>query len=281
MICDPPFSGLNLISCRNLLIYLNPDVQKKVIDLFHFSLQENGSLIRGSSETIGYHRDLFETVSKGDRLFRRIGKRDDRTQIPIMGYAERRQTGLISPETDFSGQSLFRLMQAQLLKRYAPAAVLIDKNCEIVNFYGPTSLYLDLPQGDPVMELASVVKDGLRLKLRAAIYKAIRQNQSIIVSDARVKRDRRFYPVTLEVAPVWEKEMAVPLYLVTFRERPVKSVEPENLLESDLTEENIVRHLEAELSDTKEDLQNTIEELETSNEELNASNEEMMSKGSP
>ncbi|WP_320039860.1 chemotaxis protein CheB [uncultured Desulfobacter sp.] len=277
LICDPPFSGLNIISCRNLLIYLNPDVQKKVIDLFHFSLLENGCLILGSSETIGFQNDLFETISKEERLYRRLGQRNDRAQIPILSYAERHHKGFSGARINYPRQSIPKLMQSRLLQRFAPAAVLIDSNYEIVNLHGPTSQYLNLPQGEPVMDLTAMVKDGLRLKLRSAIHKAIKQNKTIAVSDARVKRDQKFYPVSLEVSPVKEKGMPVPLYLVTFQECPTQEPEIDRSSESDMAEESIVKHLEAELTETREDLQNTIEELETSNEELKASNEEMMS----
>lgn len=199
LVCDPPFSDLDLISCRNLLIYLNSDVQKKVVDLFHFSLREKGCLILGNSETIGYNHNLFETVSKEFRIYRRIGQRDDRLRIPLMGHLARPRGGGESVRTDFARKNMSKFLQDQLLKRFAPAAVLIDKNFEIINLYGPTSQYLNLPQGDPVMELTSMVKEGLRLKLRAAIHRAVKKNEKITVVNARVKRDKHFYPVGLTI----------------------------------------------------------------------------------
>ena len=277
LVGDAPFSNLHLISCRNLMIYLNPDMQKKVMALFHFSLFEKGCLILGNSETIGHQYDLFETVSKEFRIYRRIRPRDERTQIPILKCSGRVQGFTTETGVEPSRKNISTLMQDELLKRFAPASVLIDKNYEILNLYGPTSKYLDLPQGKPVMELTSMVKEGLLLKLRAAIHKAAKKNETVTVSEARVKRDHGFCPVCFTVSPVTERNMPETLFLVTFQDRPVPETETGTPAEPDFAGETLLRQLEAELSETREDLKNTIEELETSNEELKASNEEMMS----
>ena len=277
LIGDAPFSSLNLISCRNLLIYLNQDIQQKIIELFHFSLQDSGCLVLGNSETIGYHTDLFETVSKEFRIYRRIGKLTDRMQIPIMGYTSEYHGNRSTEIMDLSRKDLSKLMQNQLLKRFAPAAVLIDKNNEIVNFFGPTSQYLDLPQGDPIMEITSMVKEGLRLKLRGAIHKAAKNDTTITVEDAKVKRDNKYHSIKFSVSPIKGKDVRETFFLVSFQDKPSSELDTAKLDEPTSGEENLVQQLEAELVDTREDLQNTIEELETSNEELKASNEEMMS----
>jgi two-component system CheB/CheR fusion protein len=277
LVGDAPFSNLNLISCRNLLIYLNSDVQKKVMELFHFSLREKGCLVLGNSETIGYQHHLFETVSKECRIYRRIGQRDERTQIPTLRFHGRPHSIAVGAQINIPRDSMSKLMRGQLLSRFAPAAVLIDKNFDILNLHGPTSQYLNLPQGDPVMELTAMVKEGLRLKLRAAIHKAMKKKETITVADARVKRDRHYYPVRLTVSPIKEKDLPAPVFLVTFEDLPEQERETDSQVDHDLGEETLARQLEAELIDTREDLQNTIEELETSNEELKASNEEMMS----
>ena len=277
LVGDAPFSNLNLISCRNLLIYLNPDIQKKIIELFHFSLMEDGCLILGNSETIGYHTDLFETFSKELRIYRRVGTKMERMPIPVMGYSPRYHWDPSESRSKLPRNDISKLMQTQLLKQFAPAAVLIDKNYEILNLFGETTRFLDLPQGDPVMELTSMVKEGLRLKLRGAIHRVSQNNETVTVNDARVKRDHRYYHVSVTVNPVREKDMQDTLYLITFQDKPLSEPETEKPEDLSLAEENLVKQLEAELMDTREDLQNTIEELETSNEELKASNEEMMS----
>ena len=277
LVGDAPFSNLSLISCRNLMIYLNSDIQKKVIQLFHFSLLEDGILILGNSETIGYHHDLFETVSKEFRIYRRVGQRSDRMPIPVMGFSGHYHYSKTGTRIDIDRKDMSKVMQVELLKKFVPAAVLIDKNYEILNLHGSTIKYLDLPQGEPVMELTTMVKEGLRLKLRGAIHKASKTSETVAVKDARVKRDNHYYPVSFTVTPVNEKSSKDLLYLITFEEKPVTEPENKSSDESYFGEENLVKQLEAELMDTREDLQNTIEELETSNEEMKASNEEMMS----
>ncbi len=277
LVGDAPFSNLNLVSCRNLLIYLNSDIQKKIIELFHFSLVEDGCLILGNSETVGYNTDLFETYSKELRIYRRIGQRIERLPVPVMGYSPRYHWDASEGRSKLTRNDVSKLMQTQLLKQFAPAAVLIDKNYEILNLFGETSRYLDLPQGDPVMELTSMAKEGLRLKLRGAIHRASQSNEIITVKDARVKRDHRYFHVTFTVSPVTERDLQDTLFLLTFQDKPLSEPEYEKPEDLSMGDENLVKQLEAELIDTREDLQNTIEELETSNEELKASNEEMMS----
>ena len=277
LVGDAPFSNLSLISCRNLLIYLNSDIQKKIIELFHFALLEEGVLILGNSETIGYHHDLFETVSKQSRIYRRIGERTERIPIPVMGFSGRYRSSRAGAHMDLARKDISKLMQTELLKRFAPVAVLVDKNYEILNLHGPATRFLDLPQGEPIMELTSMVKEGLRLKLRGAMHKASKTNETVTVHDARVKRERRYYPVSLTIIPISKKSRSDTLYLITFEDQPVTEEETGRADESYLGEDHLVKQLEAELTDTREDLQNTIKELETSNEEMKASNEEMMS----
>ncbi len=170
-----------------------------------------------------------------------------------------------------------RLMQTQLLKRFAPPSVLINKKYEIVNLYGPTENFLQMPRYDPVMDLMSMIREGLRVKMRAAVHKAVKNNETVTVSKARVERDGRFHPVRFTVSPVHEKDVHDAFFLITFEPDP--SSTPDAAGQTDLAggEGPLVKQLEAELMTTREDLQNTIEELETANEELKASNEEMMS----
>lgn len=277
LVADAPFSNLNLISCRNLLIYLNPDIQQNVIELFHFSMRENGCLILGKSETIGHCEDLFEPVSGKLRIYRRVGRRGDRMPISLLRSLGRLPRGVADARIELSRKRLSAFMQTQLLERFAPPAVLVDRNGEILNLHGPTSRYLDLPQGDPLMELTSMVKEGLRLKLRSAVRQVVKTNEAVTVSDARVKRGRRFHPVSFTVRPINGRGFSDPLLLVTFEDRPAPVAAIEREADLDLSEETLVRQLETELMSTREDLQNTIDELEISSEEIKASNEEMMS----
>src|SRR5262249_9660675 len=162
------FTKLDLISCRNLLIYLEPEVQKKVITLFHFALNEGGYLFMGSSETIGRQVDLFEPLSKKWRTYRRIGPtRPERVDFPIVAAAE--VSGKAHRAAEAAGvqpTNFAELTHRLLLEQFAPAAVLINRKYEIFYYFGPCTKYLDLPTGQPTHDLSLMAREGLRTKLR-------------------------------------------------------------------------------------------------------------------
>src|SRR5262249_10291922 len=158
---------LDLISCRNLLIYLEPDVQKKVIALFHFALKQGGALFLGPSETIGRHIDLFEPKSKKWRIYRRIGPtRPERGAFPIVATAEARGKGRRPAELAGAPMIAFaEVSQRLLLDFFAPAAVLINRKYEILHYSGPCTHFLELPAGAPTHDLILMAREGLRSKL--------------------------------------------------------------------------------------------------------------------
>jgi len=281
LISDAPFSKLDLISCRNLLIYLEPEVQRKVISLFHFALNEDGYLLLGSSETVGRNIDLFETVSKKWRLFRRIGPtRRDKIEFPISSsYEQRSPLQATIKSAEKHDMNFAEITQRQLLDDYAPASVLINRKYEVLYFQGPTGDFLEAPTGEPTRDLIAMARHGLQTRLRAAGHRAIRENKIIRDNTPRRKHHGAWYSCTITVKPILEPRQAEGLLLVTFHEHEVPPREDGDLQsENEIADESpLVHHLEYELKTTREDLQNTIEDMETSNEELKASNEEVMS----
>lgn len=277
LVTDAPFSKLDLIICRNLLIYLEPEVQKKVIALLHFSLNQGGFLFLGPSETIGRHIDLFESVSKKRRIYRRIGpSRPERVEMPIAAAVDplvpvRRLT----PPSTTRPVSFADMTHRLLLDQFAPAAVLINRKYEILYFFGATDGYLAVPAGEPTQELMMMARDGLRTKFRSAIHKAMRENGPVTLANARVKRNGDYYPVIVTIRPVHGPQGADGLLLVTFQDAEQDLPPPRP--PQTAAEDSVVRQLEYELKATREDLQSTIEELESTNEELKAANEEAMS----
>ena len=162
LIADPPFSRLDLISCRNLLIYLEPEVQQRVLALFHFALVDHGGLFLGSAETIGPMEDLFETVSKKWRIYRRIGPtRHDRLHVPVVAHDEQPHLRESAP-APLRANRVITSVQQMLLDRYAPASVVINRQREILFFAGPVDLYLTQPPGPPTDDLTARLRDGLR-----------------------------------------------------------------------------------------------------------------------
>ncbi|MGD8569095.1 MAG: chemotaxis protein CheB [Gammaproteobacteria bacterium] len=276
IITDPPFSKLDLISCRNLLIYIEPAIQKKIIPLFHFALKPSGFLLLGPSETIGREFGLFEPVSKSMRIYRRIGASQRvNVDFPLVFPDEGIRsvgTAIRKPERHPDPGELAR---ETLLENFAPAAVLINRKYEILYFYGPTSDYLELPTGEPVHDLMMMVRQGLRTKLRGAVHRAVAENVAISVHATRFRRAQGEVSVVITVTPV--QSATDSLLLVTFRDESqheIKTIEPGT---EEAGESTLVQQLEYELHVTREDLQSTIEEMETSNEELKAANEEVMS----
>ena len=277
LISDAPFSRLDLISCRNVLIYFEPEVQKKVIALFHFALNAGGYLFLGPSETIGRQVDLFEPISKKWRIYRRLApSRPEQFEFPISSksrplsqFRRRAETGSGAP----AGYS--ELTHRALIDEFAPAAVLINHQHQILYFFGSTTRYLDVPTGEPTQDLMVMAREGLRTAIRAGISEAIRLGETVRLEDAQVKRDGSFFPVKVTIKLVHEPRSSRGLLLVAFQDA-AQGIAPARPGES-VVEKSLLRQLESELNATREDLQSTIEELESSNEELKASNEEMMS----
>jgi two-component system CheB/CheR fusion protein len=280
LISDAPFSKLDLICCRNLLIYLEPDVQAKVIRLFHFALSYGGFLLLGPSESIGRDVDMFEPVSKKWRVFRRIGPvRRALVEIPIVATEGRRPLRASSRgSTPVSAVGLKELVHRIILEEFTPAAVLINPNHEIVSVLGPTSNYLEFPPGEPTRDLLAMARPGLRTKIRAAVHEAIQTGVAVIDRGARVKRGGSFISCSITVKPMVEHKEVAGLLLVTFQDRETTGLDAPGARDSGTAEETqLVQDLEHELKSTREDLQSTIEEYEGSNEDLKASNEEVMS----
>ena len=268
---DPPFSRLDLITCRNLLIYLSPEAQQRVIALFHFALREGGHLFLGNAEGLGRNEELFHTVSKKWRIYRRLGPtRHDLVHFPVPPPSAAAPAADPADVADANATARAGdLVRRLLLERFTPAAVLIDRNARAIYFHGPTSQYLEVPAGEPTRDLLAMVHAGLRAKLRQALRQAIDANQSVTVT-AQVHG-----PVSVAIAPA----SAAGLYLVSFERKPKASraAPAAAPIARQGDEAPGVRALEEELRSTREELRNSIEQLESTNEELKASNEEATS----
>ncbi|MFO0820526.1 MAG: CheR family methyltransferase [Pirellulales bacterium] len=279
LIADAPFSRMDLISCRNLLIYLEPEVQKRVIALLHFALKEGGFLFLGPSETIGRQTDLFEPVSKKWRIYRRIGlTRSNKLHFPIQQTAARDEALPLARPTQ-APLKLAEAAQAHLLRRLALAYVVINRNYDVLHFGGPTEDYLIQPGGPPTQNLISLARPGLESKLRIVIRRAIRENSRQGIKEVKMRCEGGIRRVNIEVDPLLLSKQTEGLLMVSFQTQsaPLGEAHVDLGTRAEAEEPEIVRQLEQELETTREDLQSTIEELESSNEELKASNEEIMS----
>ncbi len=274
LLLDPPFSRLDLICCRNLLIYLEPAQQHKLMLLFHFALNPGGLLMLGKSEGVGHqhgHHGLFEPAVKRWRIFRRIGP-VHRAAIELAtgvraggGAVARGAARAVPTRHDEFGE----LVRQLLLAHHAPAAVLTDREQHVLYIAGQTEDFLVHPRGAPTDDLLRVVREGLRLKLRALLHKAV-EGATAVSGAAPLTQHGKSVRVEIGVMPVPEAASRGML-LVTFSSRP-GAVLPR--AEGD---ENAVRLLEDELQIMRRDLQGAIEELESTNEEMKVANEEAMS----
>ena len=279
LITDAPFSRMDLICCRNILIYLEPELQKKVISLFHFALKPDGCLFLGPSETIGRQTKPFEPISRKGRVYRRIGpRRSDDLHFPVMQTESRQATPRPAgrPETL---SKLAELAQDSLLRRFALACVVINLNHEILHFVGPTDDYLIQPSGPPTRDLLALARPGLESNLRVVIRRAIRENAPQSIKSVMMRHESEIRVVGIEAEPLNPSKLSEGLLLIAFHEQPNPTGETlaEARTRAETSESDLIRQLEKELQTTRDDLQGTIEELEGANEELKASNEEVMS----
>lgn len=282
LIQSPPFSRLDLISCRNLLIYLDSELQKRLIPLFHYALRSDGYLFLGSSENVTYHRHLFATVDKHHRIFRR---REIMSQPPIewpappTGQRVDRRPALAPREA--ARHAIPSRIERTVLDRYGPVYVVVDDAFNVVQFSRGTGRYLEQPPGAPRTNLIDMARPGLRAALRTLLNKVVQAGAETAQRDLAVTTSAGTERLDVVVSPIGERDEAA-LYLVVFLRAsggPMIADTPAVLETTDEAADpaNRVAALERELAATREDLQTTIEELETSNEELQSANEELLS----
>ncbi len=276
VLADPPFSHLDLVSCRNLLIYLRPEAQEKVLLLFHFALRDTGILILGGSETVGNLSDRFEPISKTQRIYRHIGRPlPGEVDFPIVGGTSVQVLGPPEAQKRLApGVRLGDVAQSVLLDTYAPASVLINRKYEALYYVGPTDRYLRVVAGEPSRDLLAMARDDLRNKLRAAIRQAIQQNERIVLTGAQMKRDGIAVAVSIAVQPVPRDGES--LLLVSFLDEPAHAQTPRGTVDR-VEDAPRVAELELELDVTRKELQSAIRDLELSGEEQKAINEEALS----
>jgi two-component system CheB/CheR fusion protein len=276
LLADAPFSRLDLVCCRNVLIYLRPEVQEKVLALFHLALSEGGILVLGASETIGDFGDRFEPISKKHRIFRHLGRsRPGEVAFPIASGEGGRTTPPSSrrPRSAVPRTEAGDLARQALLDSYAPASVLINARHEGLYYSGPIDRYLKVAAGEASRDLFAMARDGLRPKLRAAIRQAGGEHACVRLGGARVDRNGDIVAVSISVQPIRAEGEA--FLLVSFSDEPEHKKSGQG--EAEAADPPHVARLEQELDATRKELESAIHDLETTNDELTAANEEAMS----
>jgi two-component system CheB/CheR fusion protein len=279
---DPPFSRLDLVLCRNLLIYLGQPLQKRAIEIFHYALNPGGYLVLGRSETVGSRTDLFEPLDGRLRIYRRklaTGAPESlgfavraQEQAPALAVVTERKP---RAESDIAGE-----VSRLLVERYAPPSIVVDDGSRIVRSTGRTAPFLELPSGDTTLDVLRMVRRGLLSPLKSALQEARRRGGPARREDLRVTSEEGQRHVNLEVTPLGHADNRH--FLVQFEEhaskvkarsRPTPRGKPSTRAAS----ASAVERLEDELRSTRQDLQAMIQDLEAANEELQSANEEILS----
>jgi two-component system CheB/CheR fusion protein len=279
VIKDPPFTKLDVLSCRNLLIYLAPEMQKKLLPLFHYSLNPGGILILGNAETIGHFTRLFTTVSGKCRIYQRL---DAAVRTDPVEFPSSFTPGLSSPSEAFDARkpdpNLQTLAEQLILRRYAPPSVLVNELGNIVHIGGKTGKYLEPAAGKANLNVFAMARDGLRHELPSAFQKALGQTGPVIMRGLKIGTNGGSQHADVLVERIEESEPLAGLVIIVFHEIDAP---PETKSASRTGKDNAkhprVAELELELRQIREELSNTRERMQTSQEELRSANEEMQS----
>lgn len=287
LIGDPPFSHLDLITCRNVLIYLSSAVQKKLLPIFHYGLKPTGFLMLGTSETVGEFTELFSLVDRKYKIYsRKIA--NARLGIDLISNNYPRES--VNPPQQ-RGEYIWNDLEMQkvadriILDQFAPVGVIIDSELEIVQFRGQTSPYLQPPSGRPSFNLLKMAREELRLDLRSAIHQAKKHAVAVKKEGIRIEDNERVKLVRIDVVPFNPQNSTQRYFLVMFTDKGAFSSPMLDVVttptgtrrrkQTDDQEE--IKQIRQELASTKEYLQSIIEEQQATNQDLRAANEEILS----
>jgi two-component system CheB/CheR fusion protein len=284
---DPPFSQLDLVTCRNLLIYLDRDVQRQVLETFHFALRPGGYLFLGSSESAEIAGDLFAPIDKKNRIYRAKAATHRTRVTPQLAPAGKTSHVAhvdIARPLPRPASFSFAPLHQRVIEHFSPPSILVDRDAEILHMSEHVGRFLRYVGGEPSHNLLTVVNPDLRLELRTALYQALQHGKSVEVKRVRFSRGDALSYVSLSVHPFHDEAAGGDVVAVFFNESDEADPESSPDVSLDAGPDRVVSHLETELIRTKELLQSNVEqsnlstqELKASNEELQAINEEMRS----
>ena len=279
---DPPFGRIDFVSCRNVLIYLEPYLQKRALTTFHYALNPKGLLLLGKSEAISSVPDLFSLATKTDKLF----SRKDVPGTFIHTLSQGSESALASTKTNASADLMRTDFQKTaddiILGKYTPAGVVVNAAMDIVHFRGTTSDYLEQLAGKPSHNLLLMAKSGLAFELRSLLHKAKKEGVTVIKDRIPVQVKGSLSTVSIEVIPL--PNLIDPHYLVLFHaDLPTAANQPErgtkrvNKKTGPDDRDERIAQLERELTQTRDDMRSITEDQEVMNEELQSANEELLS----
>ncbi|MFY9803119.1 MAG: chemotaxis protein CheB [Candidatus Acidiferrales bacterium] len=287
---DPPFSNLDVVSCRNLLIYLGQVLQRRVIPALHYALRPNGYLMLGGSESLGLFSDQFSIVDKKSKIYR---KKPTATRLATFftpqHYDVRKVGGTQVSKPAQSGLTIEKEVDRLLVNRFVPASIVVNDALEIVQFRGKTGAYLEPAAGQPTFSLSKMAREGLLIDLREALIQAKKEREPVRKQGVRIKSNGDTREIDLEVIPVRGQSAAENFFIIVFQETPQdrasrgkrgakKSAKKQKktISERERTDREI-EHLREQLQALIEDHETTLEEYKSTNEEVLSANEELQS----
>lgn len=287
LIKDPPFTNIDLISCRNLLIYLQPVLQYKVLEFFNFSLNPKGLLLLGTSETIGEMADRFESLDHKYKIYRSKGRLRhglDSSDLPQAPGIKYRDLGSGFPplrrETHLGDERILERFLEALSAELFHLAVVVNEQMEVLHVFGDTAGYFKLPSGRLSRDISKMAARDLAIPLSTGIQKVFRTHEALRFSSIKLRDLDTLKVVDLRILPLPQKKGQEPLAAVFLEEvnRPdlLDKTQAVQAYDLSMEAEQRIIDLEQELQFTRENLQATVEELETANEELQATNEELL-----
>ena len=288
LISDPPFSRLDLISCRNLLIYLGPHLQKKLMPLFHYALRPKGFLFLGPSENISSHAELFQAIDERNRISRRRGTAISVNAPTTQGPPA---SGLLrSPESSAISSDrteLVQIMQRIVLDEFSPKCVVVDENAKILCSSADTQKYLSIGEGSYENNILKMANEGLRIGLRTTLAEAKLKRRRITHENVSVQTADGKQRVMLTVQPMMRLGEDTGLFMVVFHDLglpmdlsvnpPAKEATVASRGRLDRAADEMIEQLERELAATRDDLDKTMQQMESVIEQLKSSNEELLS----
>jgi two-component system CheB/CheR fusion protein len=279
IIMHPPFTKIDILSCRNLLIYLEPELQKKLLSLFFYSLNNKGIIVLGSSETLGTQSHLFSTLDVKLKIFKRAVS----IQVPELfdfpsTFSRNRPASIDKTVPAKSTLSIQKLADQLLLQNFAPAGVLVNENGDIIYISGHTGKYLEPAVGKANMNIFAMLREGLRNEFPIAFRKAIMKRETVVLHNVKVGADGNTQKIDINIQWIEKPEPLSGMIMIIFTDvLEIGDIKLQARKEKKTGNSVRQSELEKELKDTREKVQDTLEEMQTSQEELKSSNEELQS----
>lgn len=276
LITAPPFIHLDILCCRNLLIYFSDELQEKLIPIFHYALKPGGVLFLGTAETIGDYGELFKTVDSRQKIFRRR-----ETSAPLIDRLNIPASFTPQP-TDATGIQrrpipVDELAPRALLERFVPPAVIVNENGDILYVHGKTGKYLEPSPGRANLNIHAMAREGLSYPLIAALRSARQEKKETVTGPISVKTNGDFQKICLTVAPIERSSGAEDLFLLAFEDVEEMEAKQAHEVPGEVWDDARCAELERDLTETRAHLQSTIEEMQVSQEEEKSMNEELQS----